>query len=81
MMMGGWPAVPPCTGWQGPTCKSSEEYTAFLDETKELRRRLHSLMFDYGEALRSPEPDKEKLQKMEQEIYELRNQVFTYKTK
>lgn len=78
-MMGGW-GMPPCTGLQGPY-KTNEEYTKFLDDTREDRRKLHSLMFDYGEAMRSPEPDREQLQDMEKEIFELRNKIFTYKTK
>jgi hypothetical protein len=90
-MMGGWghhgmhqmmggSGMPPCTGLQGPY-KSSEEYTKFLDDTREERRKLHSLMFDYGEAMRRPEPNREKLQEMEMEIFELRDRLFTYKTK
>jgi hypothetical protein len=90
-MMGGWghhgmhqmmggSGMPPCTGLQGPY-KSSEEYTKFLDDTREERRKLHSLMFDYGEAMRRPEPNREKLQEMEKEIFELRDRLFTYKTK
>jgi hypothetical protein len=78
-MMGGW-NVPPCTGVQGPY-KTSEEYTKFLDATKEERKRMHGLMFDYGEAMRGPEPDREKLQAMETEINELREKIFTAKKK
>ena len=78
-MMSGW-GMPPCTGLQGPS-KTNEEYTKFLDDTREDRRKLHSLMFDYGEAMRSPEPDKEKLQEMEKEMFELRDKLSTYKTK
>jgi hypothetical protein len=76
--MGGW-GTPPCT--QGPQYKSSEEYTKFMDETRDERRKLHNLMFDYGEVMRSPEPDREKLQDMQKEIQELRNKIFSYKTK
>jgi len=78
-MMGGW-GTPPCSGLQGPY-KTNEEYAKFLDDTREERRKLHSLMFDYGEAMRSPDPDKEKLQEMQNEIFELRDKLFTYKAK
>jgi hypothetical protein len=78
-MMGGW-NMPPCTGVQGPY-KTNEEYAKFLGDTREERKRLHGLMFDYGEAMRAPEPDREKLQAMEKEINELRDKVFTAKTK
>jgi hypothetical protein len=75
---GGW-GMPPCT--QGSQYKSSEDYNKFMDETRDERRKLHSLMFDYGEARRSPETDPEKLQDIEKEIYELRNKIFSQKTK
>jgi len=76
--MGGW-GTPPCT--QGPQYKSSEEYTKFMDETRDERRKLHNLMFDYGEVMRSPEPDREKLQDIEKEMNELRTEIFNYKAK
>jgi hypothetical protein len=40
-----------------------------------------NMMFDYGEAMRSPEPDRQKLQDMQKEMYELRNKIFSYKMK
>jgi hypothetical protein len=76
--MGGW-GMPPCT--QGPQYMSSEEHTKFMDDTRDERRKLHNMMFDYGEAMRSPEPDRQKLQDMQKEMYELRNKIFSYKMK
>jgi hypothetical protein len=76
--MGGW-GMPPCT--QGPQYKTGEEYVKFMDDTRDERRKLHNLMFDYGEVIRSPEPDRQKLQDMQKEIYELRNKIFSQKTK
>ena len=76
--MGGW-GMPPCT--QGPQGKSIEKHTKFMDDTRDERRKLHNMMFDYGEAMRSPEPDRQKLHKMEKEMYELRNKIFSYKMK
>ena len=75
--MGGW--VPPCT--QGPRNKSAEEYTKFMDNTRDDRRKLHNLMFDYGEVMRNPEPDQEKLQAMQKEIFDLREKIFRQKFK
>jgi hypothetical protein len=75
---GGW-RTPPCT--QGSQFKSSEEYTKFMDDTRDERSKLHTLMFEYGEAMRSREPDREKLQDMEKEIFELRSKIFSQKTK
>jgi Spy/CpxP family protein refolding chaperone len=57
------------------------EYTNFLNQTKEQRQKLHNLMFEYNEEMRSPKPDREKLAKMEKEIDELRNEIFNYKSK
>ena len=79
-MMRGYGMHSPYCGGKGPYFKSQEEYTRFLDETKNTRRKMHNLMFDYGEAQRRPEPDREKLQAMEKEMNELRNEISNYKT-
>ena len=48
----------------------------FLDETKELRWELHSLKFEYHEALRStPEPN-EKLDKMRIEMFDPHQKIY-----
>ena len=73
-MMGG-------CGAQQPYFNSTEEYGKFMNDTRDTRRKMHDLMFEYGEAARSPEPDKEKLEKMGKEMNELRTQLFNYKTK
>ena len=82
-MMGnyGYGICPLCGGTRGPNFKSNEDYSKFLDQTKEQRQKLNSLMFEYNEELRSPSPDREKLAKMEKEINELRNEIFNYKSK
>jgi len=82
-MMGnyGYGICPLCGGTRGPNFKSKEDYSKFLDQTKEQRQKLNSLMFEYNEELRSPNPDREKLAKMEKEIDELRNEIFNYKSK
>jgi hypothetical protein len=77
-MMGG-SGMPPCT--QGSSYKTPEEYTKFLNDTKATRKKMHDLMFEYSEASRSPEPDRQKLEKMEKEMNELRTEIFNYKTK
>jgi len=70
-----------CCGMRQPYFGSTGNYGKFMEDTKETRRKMHDLMFEYGEAARSPEPDKEKLQKMENEMNELRTEMFNYKTK
>ena len=53
-----------------------EKTNRFFDETKGLRKELHSLKFDYHEALRStPEPS-EKLDKMRREMFDLHQKIY-----
>jgi hypothetical protein len=54
----------------------NEKSNQFLDETKSLRKELHALKFEYGEALRStPEPS-EKLDKMRREMFDLHQKIY-----
>ncbi len=53
-----------------------EAVQKFLDETKELRKQLHDLMFDYAEILRQPKIDREKRIEIENKIQALRQQVY-----
>ncbi len=55
--------------------KYKEKQKKFLKETKELRRKLHSIKFDFNEEARNPEANREKLQKMGKEIYELYEKI------
>ena len=48
----------------------------FLDETKELRKELHSLKFNYHEALRSTQEPSEKLDKMRREMFDLHQKIY-----
>ena len=62
------------------TEKQYKEYNKktnqFLDETQKFRKELHSLKFDYHEALRStPEPN-EKLDKMRREMFDLQQKIY-----
>ena len=49
----------------------NEKTNQFLDETRELRKDLHSLKFEYHEALRSTTGPSEKLDKMRREMFDL----------
>jgi len=82
-MMGnyGYGTCPNCGAYQGQQFRSNEEYSKFLDDTKEQRKKLQNLMFEYNEEMRSPNPDTEKLTKMGKEIDELRSEIFNYKVK
>jgi hypothetical protein len=69
-MMGG------CGGWYpGATGEYAEKFNKALDETQELRRKMHSLQFEYGEALRNPDISAEKKEEMAEELYELREEI------
>ena len=80
-MMGGCGMHEPYGEDQESNLKSNEEHGKFLDDTRDMRKKLHNLMFDYSEARRSPESDTEKLQDMEKEMNKLRTEIFSYKTK
>ncbi len=62
MMYGGW-------GYDEDTKK-------FLDETKELRRKIHDKMFDYMEAARDPETSGEDIKKLRKEIWDLKKELW-----
>jgi hypothetical protein len=48
--------------------KQFKENQDFLNETKELRKKMHALKFDYAEALRNPETDKKDLERINAEM-------------
>lgn len=54
---------------------SPESHTQFLEDTKELRRNLHNLRFEYGEKARTPETTIGELQKMEEQMSDLQKQI------
>ncbi len=55
---------------------SPEQYRKFMDETRDLRKKLHDLRFDYREMARDPKADQEKLAKMEKEMDDLQRQIW-----
>jgi hypothetical protein len=55
---------------------SPEEMTKFFEETKELRKELHDLRFQYGEKMRDPDTTVGELQNMREEMYELHNTIM-----
>ncbi len=65
-----------CGAYSGGDGYSAEQREKFLNDTTELRRKMHVLMFDYGEAQRDPETDSEVLRNMEKEMSELRQEII-----
>jgi len=55
---------------------SNEAVQKFLDETKDLRKELHDLMFDYAEVLRQPKVDREQRIAIENKIQALRQRIY-----
>jgi hypothetical protein len=83
-MMGGgcYGMGPGMMGYYSPEQyeKQFKNQQEFLNDTKELRKKMHALKFDYAEALRNPETDKKDLERINAEmesiwklIYEKRN--------
>ncbi len=70
MMMG--------SGMMGPGMgmQNMKRYNRFMDKTKELRRKLYDMKFDYGEAMRNPKTTMGDLQRMRQEMGRLQRQIM-----
>ena len=51
-------------------------FQKFFDETREMRKELNGLMFDYAEILRKPKQDPAERIKMEGKIMALRQRVY-----
>jgi hypothetical protein len=69
-MMGGYGP-----GEEQPGSGVSENFKKFLDETKEFRKELHILKFEYGEMLRNPDSTMKKKMDMEKEMFELQQKI------
>ncbi|HHO47838.1 MAG TPA: hypothetical protein ENN06_05230 [Desulfobacteraceae bacterium] len=52
--------------------RSPEQYEKFLDATRDMRKKMHDLRFEYGEMMRNPATTMGDLKKKEQEMMELR---------
>jgi hypothetical protein len=58
-----------------PDYMSPEEYQKFLDATKDLRKKLNDLQFEYGEMARNPKTTIEDRNKVEKEILDLQQKI------
>jgi len=54
----------------------SEAFQKFFDDTREMRKQLNGLMFDYAELLRKPKQDPAERITLENEIMALRQKVY-----
>jgi len=51
-------------------------FQKFLDDTKDLRKELHNLKFEYFEAVRNPDSKPEDIDKLEKEMNELQKKIY-----
>ena len=59
--------------------KQYKEFQGFLDDTRELRKKLHTLKFDFAEAQRNSDTKREDLEKMNTEMEGIWKQIFEKK--
>lgn len=72
-MMGGYGMCPGARGGY----KQSEECQKFLDDTSMERKKLHDKRYEYHEAYRNPKTSPENLTKLEKEIRELQEKIYS----
>jgi len=80
MMGGGYGMGPGMMGGYGmgqgtPGPADPEKYQKFLDETKESRKKLHDLRFEYSELMRNPKGTMKDKMQMEKKMFELQQEL------
>ena len=79
-MMGnsGYGMGPNMMGYYSPEQyeKQFKEHQEFLNETKELRKKMHTLKFDFAEAQRNPATKREDFEKMNTEMENIWKQIY-----
>jgi hypothetical protein len=77
-MMHNWGSMGKMPGWGMPQSggKMSEDQRNFFEQTREERKKLHDLRFQYGEALRNPETDSKTVTELEKQMAELQQQIM-----
>jgi hypothetical protein len=54
----------------------AEEYQKYLDDTRELRRKMHGKKFEYSEALRNTETKPETMKRLQKEMWEIQKKIY-----
>jgi hypothetical protein len=77
-MMGGCGMGPGMMGYYSPEQyeKQYKEFQSFLNDTRDLRRKMHTLKFDFAEAQRNPATKREDLEKMNTEMENIWKQIY-----
>ncbi len=61
---------------QGWGSMDEEKFQKFLDETREMRKKLNDMRFDYREMLRNPKTTMKETMEMERKMFDLRQQIL-----
>jgi peptidoglycan hydrolase CwlO-like protein len=80
-MMHGYTGYPGMMGHYSPEHyeKQYKEHQEFLNETKDLRKKLHTLKFDFAEAQRDPNTKRGDLEKLNNEMERTWKQIYEKK--
>lgn len=54
----------------------SDQYNAFMNETRETRKQIHDMRFEYGEMMRDPQTTVKDLKQMQKKMYELQQELM-----
>jgi hypothetical protein len=60
----------------GASGENTEQYKKFMDETLDLRKKMHDKKFEYFEALRNPQTTQGDLMKMQKEMGEIQSEIY-----
>lgn len=72
--MGGYGMMGP--GGYGMQGTNPEAYQKYLDDTADLRKKLHNKKFDYFEAMRNPNMKRETIMKLEKEMLDIQWAIY-----
>jgi peptidoglycan hydrolase CwlO-like protein len=82
-MMGGYGMGigPKIMGYYSPEQyeKQYKKFQGFLNDTRELRKKLHTLKFDFAEAQRNPNNKRDDLEKINTEMESVWKQIYEKK--
>ena len=54
----------------------TKEYDKFMNETKDLRKKLHDKKFEYIETMRQPDTTRKTMLLLQEEMYDLQKQIY-----
>lgn len=67
-------------GWGGPGrgwANQSEECQKFLSDTASMRKELYNKRYEYFEAMRNPKTTPDQAAKMEKELWEMQQNIYS----